>query len=539
MSADFLPKRASFLRLKHAVSYRNMLFVLSLSAACTSAASHAQDAPTKAQPAEPKAAATAKTETAVQETISREELDELSDELVLLAVQDELLRSFTIDGHRIDVDVTNGIVTLSGLVDNKLTEQIAIGLAERIRGTVSVINEIEVNSARQDDPAVEKDVAAALKHDPATQHLQLRIQSKDGHVTLSGTVPSWGEKELAGQVAMGVRGLVELENNLEVDRKETISDTDLKAEIAELVRYSVLLDDCEIQVDVKDGNVVLNGKVASPFQKSHADAVAWRAGAKDVDNRGLHVHWAHTNPLLRSQRYEKATDEEIREAVLRSFKYDPRLLSFDPKVAVDHGVVTLTGDVGHLTAQRSAEQDALHTIGVRRVKNNLSVRWPDTPPTDEQIANFARAAMNRDPYVERHNLNIECENAHVSLYGMVDTQFEKYHAEWIASRQKGVVHVNDYLAVRKKWKPKSDAAIQADLDEKLLYAFVDPNSQVRAKVDNGVALLTGTVDSWYMWQTALDMALAAGAREPHNMIEVRYGLPSGPHYYGPYDYVPR
>ncbi len=214
-------------------------------------------------------------------------------------------------------------------------------------------------------------------------------------------------------------------------------------------------------------------------------------------------------------------------------------LSFDPQVDVEHGVVTLTGDVGHFTAQRAAEQDARHTIGVQRVKNNLRVRWPDETPSDEQIADFTRAAMARDPYVERHNLMIECENAHVSLYGLVDTQFEKYHAEWIASRQKGVVHVNDYLSVRKKWKPKSDAAIEADLKDKLTYTFVDPDNQVTATVENGVAILRGTVDNWYMWQTALDQAIAAGAREPHNLIEVRYGIPSGPHYYGPHDYVPR
>ncbi|OYW12645.1 MAG: hypothetical protein B7Z55_18130, partial [Planctomycetales bacterium 12-60-4] len=324
-----------------------------------------------------------------------------------------------------------------------------------------------------------------------------------------------------------------------VEPKITLTDKELQAEISELCKYAALLDDSQLEVQVKDGVAVLNGRVASSYQKSYADLLAYRAGAKEVDSRGINVHWRHTNPLLRAQRYEKVTDEDIQAAIQRAFKHDPRLLSFEPQVKVEHGVVTLTGDVGHLTAQQAAEQDALHTIGVQRVKNNLRVRWPDEPASDEQIADYTRAAMTRDPYVERHNLNIECENAHVSLYGVVDTQFEKYHAEWIASRQKGVVHVNDYLAVRTKWKPKSDAAIEADLKDKLAYAFVDPDNQVTAKVENGVAILQGTVDTWYMWQTALDQAIAAGAREPHCLIEVRYGLPSGPHYYGPHDYVPR
>jgi osmotically-inducible protein OsmY len=279
--------------------------------------------------------------------------------------------------------------------------------------------------------------------------------------------------------------------------------------------------------------------VTSSFQKSYAEDLAWRAGAKDVDVRGVDVSWRHTNPLLRSERYEKATDDEIRTAVQRAFQHDPRLLSFDVRIHVDHGLVTLTGDVSHLTAKLAAERDVRQTIGVRRVKNNLRTRWPDQPPTDEQIADFTRQALARDPYVEKHNIIVECENAHASLYGSVDTEFEKEHAVWTASCQKGVVHVNDYLTVRKNWVPKSDAAILADLNDKLAFVFVDPDSQVTAKVVDGVAILQGTVDTWLMWQTAMDQAIAAGARRPHNLIEVRYGLPSGPHYYGPHNYVPR
>jgi len=473
------------------------------------------------------------------QTISEAELKELSDEVIMLAIDDELRRSEAVDGHRIDVDVDDGIVTLSGLVPNLLSKQVAVGLAERVRGALSVIDEMEVNTDRRDNDELKKDVLAALAADPATHRLTVEVTADDNTVTLAGTVPTNGEKTLAGEVAMGVKGVIEVKNELGVDAKEKLTDQELQKEISQLFEYAAFLDDSKIGVTVKEGKALLNGRVASSFQRSYADFLAYRAGAKDVDSRGIIVHWRHTDPLLRAKRYEQATDEDIQNAIGRVFKHDPRLLSFDPQVSVKDGVVTLTGDVGHITAQQAAEQDALHTVGVRRVKNNLSVRWPEKTPSDEEIADFTRAAMSRDPYVERHNLNIECENAHVSLYGLVDTQFEKYHAEWIASRQKGVVHVNDYLAVRKKWKPKSDAAIEADLKDKLLYTFVDPNNQVTATVEDGVAILRGTVDTWYMWQTALDQAIAAGAREPHNLIEVRYGLPSGPQYYGPHYYVPR
>ena len=474
-----------------------------------------------------------------QVQVSKPQIAEFNNEIIMLAVDDELRRSEAVDGHRIDVDVDAGIVTLSGYVNNLLAKRIVVGLAERVRGVVSVLDEMEVHTDSRDDAAIVNDVHAALESDPTTEHIILEVAVERGKATLSGEVASHGEKTLAGEVAMGVKGVLELENKLTVQANETLTDQELQHEIHELCEYAALLDDSKIEVAVQDGNVVLNGHVASSFQKSYAVGLAYRAGAKAVDSRGIYVSWRNSDPLLRTKRYEQATDEDIEQAVQRAFKHDPRILSFAPKVAVKDGVATLTGDVGHLTARRAAEQDARYTIGVRRVKNKLSVHWPDQPPGDRQIADYARAAMARDPYVTRHNLKIECENAHVSLYGLVDTQFEKYHAEWIASRQKGVVHVNDYLAVRKKWKPKSDAAIEADLKEKLAYTFVDSNNQVTAKVTDGVALLEGTVDTWLMWQTAIDQAIAAGAREPHNMIEVRYGLPSSPEYNGPRDYVPR
>lgn len=467
------------------------------------------------------------------------DLPELSDREVMLAVEDELRRSEAVNGHLIDVDVADGIATLSGKLNNILAEQIAVDLAERVRGVKSVVDEIAIVAERRDDAVLTKDVLAAVKADPGTRDLKLTVKVADGTVTLTGKVPSYGLKTLAEEVTMGAKGVVEVENNLQVEAAAKLTDDQLQKEIRELYRFSASLDDVQLQVAVKDGNVVLNGNVAGSFQKSYAEDLAWQAGAKAVDSRGIDVNWRHTNPLLRQQRYTAATDKEITEAVQRAFQHDPRVLSFKPAIQVDHGVVTLTGEVSHITAQKAAERDALQTIGVRRVKNNLRVRWPDKSLSDDAIADFTRQALSRDPYVQKHNIVVECGNAHVSLYGMVDTPFEKEHAVWTASCQQGVVHINDYLAVRKNWVPKSDAAIQADLDDKLAYAFVDPDSQVTAKVVDGVAILQGTVDTWMMWQTAMDQAIAAGARRPHNLIVVRYGLPSGPHYYGPHDYVPR
>ena len=77
-------------------------------------------------------------------------------------------------------------------------------------------------------------------------------------------------------------------------------------------------------------------------------------------------------------------------------------------------------------------------------------------------------------------------------------------------------------------------------DKRLELMFVnDTEKVVSFKVSNGVAIMEGSVETWYLWQNALDEALAAGAREPHMMIEVRNGTPASLRYSGPHDYVPQ
>jgi osmotically-inducible protein OsmY len=466
------------------------------------------------------------------------QVPEPTDEVIRLAVENELLRSGTVEAHAIGVGADHGIVTLSGRVHNLLASALASRLAQRVRGVQSVINQMEINPVQRDDAGLKKDIKAALKADAATAKLDVKVGVSFSRATLTGSVPASGLKTLASRVASGVKGVVAIDNQIAVDPKWWPADADLQSAIQQLFEYSALLDDVELKVTVKDGTAVVTGSVGSSLQKSHAADIALNAGAQAVDDRGIKVSWHETNPELRSRRYQQATDEQIQAAVLRAFKADPRLLSYTPQVKVVKGDVILTGVVGVLVAKECATSDARHTIGVRKVENHLRVNWPDQPPSDDAMAVFTRDALLRDPYVARHSLIVTCENAHVSLYGVVDTEFEKEHAEWITSCQNSVVHVADYLTVRKQWVPKSDAAIASYLKDKLAYDFVDPDNQVTATVVDGVAILQGTVDSWLMWQQALDRAIEAGARRPHNLIQVRYGEESAPHFYQTHEYEP-
>ncbi len=274
--------------------YAPIFQALGLAAMLCASRGFSQDAVDK-----PASDSNAKPAAAKEPTVVTEaELKELTDELVMLAIDDELRRSEAVDGHRINVDVDEGIVTLSGHVPHLLAKEIAVGLAERVRGVVAVLDEMEVNTDRRENDALKTDLVTALSADPATHRLTINVAAQRNVVTLTGTVPSNGEKTLVGEVAMRVKGVIELKNELEVEPKIALTDKELQTEISELYKYAALLDDCQIEVQVKDGVAVLNGRVASSYQKSYAGLLAYRAGAKEVDSRGTNVHWRHTNPLL-------------------------------------------------------------------------------------------------------------------------------------------------------------------------------------------------------------------------------------------------
>lgn len=462
----------------------------------------------------------------------------LSDRVIGLAVENELLSSDAVAAHRIDASSQDGVVTLSGKVDNLLAKRRAAELAQQVKGVMAVVNQVVVVQDEQTDRGdLAQQVLRAWSEDDVTETMELRVDASAGELTISGEVDSHAEKDLAEQVAASVAGVTGIENKVEVAERTERRDEEIQEEVQRLLESAAALDDAELEAAVDDGRVVVTGRVGTAFARSIAERKARVAGVQSVDVRGVRIDPELYDGTRRRKRMEEVTDEQIVETVRLAMRQDPRVLSYLEGIEVESegGAVTLSGRVGRLRAKRAAEQVARSTVGVWRVKNSLKVRWEDEEPTAHEIIDHVQAALDRDPYVSRHEIRVHCRNAHVSLYGLVDSEFEKRAAGWIAGSQKGVVHVNNSLSVAKEWKPKSDAEIKADLEEKLQYTFFDKSNDIDVTVENGVAILRGEVDTWRAWQAALDKAIAAGSRQPHNLLKVRYHPTHG----GSRIYVPR
>jgi osmotically-inducible protein OsmY len=456
-----------------------------------------------------------------------------TDKDITRAIETELLAQRGVYSNLVDVKTTDGVVTLTGSVRNILEKERSARVAKSLRGVVGVINKLEINAPDIDDATLKENVEQALRKDPAADSYQITTRVNDGTVTLTGTVESWQEKQLAAKVAKGVNGVTALNNEINFEFTQR-SDTEIKKDIQEQLEWDIYVSDALIDVAVQNGKVTLTGSVGNALAKDRAEFIGYVSGVASVDVDNLKVEQWLDEEAKRNTPLVAKGDEQIRKAVEKVFLYDPRVLSFNPEIEVNNGIVTLSGAVGNLMARQAAEADARNVVGVIRVKNLMKVRLPE-PIADTVVTRNARWVLRMNPYVEKYQVDVNVINGIAYLSGDVDSRFEKMQAEESVSKAEGVLAVVNNLKLLKDqaanasvyripYYPytsrKPDSEIKDDISSQLWWSPFVNRDEVTVLVNNGHVVLTGTVDSWNERAAAEENAFEGGAITVSNQLEI-------------------
>ncbi|MFN0062759.1 MAG: BON domain-containing protein [Myxococcaceae bacterium] len=277
-----------------------------------------------------------------------------------------------------------------------------------------------------------------------------------------------------------------------------------------------------ISVDTRDGVVTLHGKVPSEAAKTKATATARAVhGTRDVRNL-LQV-------VATNERMVEARDDALKESIQKQLRADALVKRGDVKIAsVNKGVVLLTGSTHTLSESLRAAEIARWTPGVRSVSNNVRVKdeyaqidWPagltDTATTDIPdaltTARVKLALMTADD-VPAMSINVDTVNGAVALFGIVPSTEAKASAERAARKVGSVRSVENGLEVvapeRQAQAARTDDALEEDL--KKSYSAHDELKQVDVDVNNGVARLTGNINTEWDRFNAVTMARVAGVK---------------------------
>lgn len=115
----------------------------------------------------------------------------------------------------VKVMVEGGWITLTGEVDWDYQRQAAARAVRYLMGVTGVSDQIAIKP-NVSLSAVKSDIEAALKRRATADAQNISVEVRGNDVTLSGTVHSWSERELAKHSAWGTPGVRNVVDNITV-----------------------------------------------------------------------------------------------------------------------------------------------------------------------------------------------------------------------------------------------------------------------------------------------------------------------------------
>jgi osmotically-inducible protein OsmY len=214
------------------------------------------------------------------------------------------------------------------------------------------------------------------------------------------------------------------------------------------------------------------------------------------------------------------TDSELKKDVLSELAWDPLVPEARVGVAVNEGVVTLTGHL-ETYAEKVATKRAVERIsGVRAIALEL-----DVIPTgahqrsDTEIAEAVEHAMNWSTSVPPDRVKVMVEKGWVTLSGELDWNVQRRSLERMIRPLKGVVGITDNI--RLKALPIV-ANLSTRIQDALTRQAMREARRIEIVMDGNVATLRGHVHSWAERNAAEGATWAApGVSRVNNQLTVQ------------------
>lgn len=213
-------------------------------------------------------------------------------------------------------------------------------------------------------------------------------------------------------------------------------DIQVKDIIIRQIEFDSSIDGSNIVVEIANGSVRLSGSVPSLAQKKAVSLLVWSISwVKAIDNQ-LETEFLSTSTPL--------TDDELAANVRTALQLNSYTSDLSPVIAVEKGIVTLTGVVDALWKTGKIESVVSEVTGVRDVTNLLSV-VPTREISDVLIAESVMKSLCENKYIEEDKIVVTVANGNVRLQGEVlsaRTAAEAYDA---VSKILGVQSVNNEI----------------------------------------------------------------------------------------------
>ena len=201
------------------------------------------------------------------------------------SVLEELSWEPSVTAAHIGVTAKDGVVALTGHVENYMEKFAAERAAGRVKGVKAVAEEIEVRLPIDTNRSDEEIAAAALNRlawSVSVPRDVVKVRVEKGWVTLTGEVEWHYQKEAAEHDLRSLYGVVGVSNQITI--KARVDASHVQDDVMHALHRSWFFDPA-ISVVATGSRVKLSGTVRTPYDRRLAGATAWAAqGVTVVEN---------------------------------------------------------------------------------------------------------------------------------------------------------------------------------------------------------------------------------------------------------------
>jgi len=194
-------------------------------------------------------------------------------------VLEELEWDPAVPASDVGVSAKDGVITLSGHVENFAQKHAAGRAAQRVHGVKAIAVEINVRIAaahRRSDTEIAQSIEDYLQQHVAFAADRVQVGVENGWITLNGELRWDYQRRMVDEAVRPLKGVTGV-SNLIVLKPPVVAPEGISSRIKEALSRQALREAKRVEVTVKGSTVTLCGRVHSWKERNAAQGAAWSA----------------------------------------------------------------------------------------------------------------------------------------------------------------------------------------------------------------------------------------------------------------------